>query len=139
MRPVATRAEVGSAHLLTGAMMRMIDIAWTGVAGLCGGIVWLIIKQHVSPRMAIAVCVVSGFFGIFVGDLIGEALRVSKAGAGFLAGIGSMKLSVWIADGSFMSLLKNWLGKKAGNVSLPDSTMDPPWQSKAEDKNEDTK
>lgn len=93
-------------------MASPLEVAWSGVAGLCGGIVYLIVKQHVSPRAAVTVCTVSALFGIFAGDLVGEYFQVTKAGAGFFCGIAAMKISVMIVDGSALALLKAWIRKE---------------------------
>lgn len=90
-------------------MVSPLEVAWSGIAGLCGGIVYLIVKQHVSPRAAVTVCTVSALFGIFAGDLVGEYFHVTKAGAGFFCGIAAMKVSVMIVDGSGLALVKLWL------------------------------
>lgn len=94
--------------------MNFADVAWTGVAGLCGGVVWLVLQRHISPRLAVTVCVVSSTFGIFVGDMLGKYFGISPAGPGFLCGIASMKLSVWIADGSALELGRRWLVRRLG-------------------------
>jgi hypothetical protein len=47
-------------------------------------------------------------FGIFVGDIVAKWLGWPQGGAGFLCGIGSMRISVWIADGSALSMLRSW-------------------------------
>lgn len=93
-------------------MMKLIDVAWGGIAGLCGGIVWLIVKQHVKPNVAVSVCVISALFGIFLGSLVGEYFGVNKAGAGFVCGIAAMKVSVALVDGTAMAWVLQHVTKK---------------------------
>lgn len=86
--------------------MKIVDVVWNGVAGLCGGIVWLILKQHISARLALVVCVISTMFGIFVGDMVASYFGLSKAGTGFLCGVASIKFCVMVADGTILDLFR---------------------------------
>lgn len=92
--------------------MKLTDVAWGGIAGLCGGVVWLIVKQHVKPIVAVGVCIVSSLFGIFLGSLVGEYFGVNKAGAGFICGIAAMKISVSLVDGTALTWLQSVVTKK---------------------------
>ena len=85
------------------------ELAWACFAGLCGGVVWLVLQRQVSGRLAVTVCVISSTFGMFCGDLIGSYFHISRAGAGFLCGISSMWFSVKLADGTFLEIGRSWL------------------------------
>lgn len=95
-------------------MQSAMDVAWAGIAGFCGGVVYLILQKHVSSRLAVVVCVISVLFGIFVGgDLLATYLKIPPGGAGFLCGIASMQIAVWIANGSAFEWVRKQMEHRA--------------------------
>jgi hypothetical protein len=96
-------------------MATPLEVAWSGIAGLCGGIVYLIVKQHVDDRSAVVVCVVSGLFGIFLGQALGAYFGIPAAGPGFICGIAAMKISIALVDGTAVEVLKRWIKKNVGD------------------------
>lgn len=93
-------------------MEAVTAVIWMGIAGLCGGIVYLVLQRNVSSRLAVTVCLIATMFSIFVGDMIICWFRLpegSAGGVGFLLGISSLGISTWIANGGVLEWVRKCL------------------------------
>jgi hypothetical protein len=79
------------------------------VAGLAGGIVYLILKKQLPPRQAVGVCVVAVITAIFMGDVVAIRLGLSPSASGFALGLLAIKLCSGLIDGSLLDAGKRWL------------------------------
>jgi len=90
-------------------LSEMADLIWRAIAGLAGGVVYLILKKQMPPRQAVGVCVVAVITAIFMGDVVAIKLGLSPGASGFALGLLAIKLCSGLIDGSLLDAGRKWL------------------------------
>lgn len=96
-------------------LTEMADLVWRAVAGLAGGLVYLILKQRLLPKQAVGVCVVAVVTAIFMGDVVAIKLGLSPGASGFALGLLAIKLCSGLIDGSLLDAGRKWLTNGNGS------------------------
>ncbi|MTW18366.1 hypothetical protein GJ689_19370 [Rhodoplanes serenus] len=96
-------------------LSELADVAWRAIAGLAGGVVYLILKKQLAPKQALGVCIVAVTTAIFVGDVVAIKLGLSPGASGFALGLLAIKLCSGLIDGSLLEAGKRWLTNGNGS------------------------
>lgn len=80
------------------------------IAGTLGGIISLVYAKKLSAKSSVITIIVSFVMSYYLGDILANYFNIPPTTAGFVVGLGALRLGAKISSGEWFSLAA-WLGE----------------------------
>lgn len=80
------------------------------IAGMLGGVISLVYAKKLSAKSSVITIVVSFVMSYYLGDILADYFRIPHTTAGFIVGLGALRLGAKITSGEWFNLAA-WFGE----------------------------